>query len=161
MNPAQFTAIETVFAKYQPEMLGALHHWSGDRQAAEDAVQQAFLQAVQSRQTLDGMEEKSIRAWLYTTARRALIDQKRRQAKVRTQLEGDYESPDPDPADAIAVRALVQALEPEQRRLVEMRYFAGLTSAQIGVALGIPAATVRTRLRAALKEMRLSLPDGP
>lgn len=146
--------MEVVFANCRQEMVGALQKWSGDAAAAEDAVQQAFLRGLQHSDLLEAMPENAARAWLYTTARRALIDQKRREQRLISSMETEQAADIPDPVDAVLAAQLMATLAPEQRTLVHMRYFTGLNASQIGQSLGIPAATVRTRLRAALKTMR-------
>ena len=60
-------------------------------------------------------------------------------------------------ADALDMRQAVMALPIDLRRVVALRFYAGMDSPQIGAILELPAATVRTRLRCALELLRRDL----
>jgi RNA polymerase sigma factor (sigma-70 family) len=62
-----------------------------------------------------------------------------------------------DHADALDLRAAVNALPDEVRTVVVLRFFAGLDATEIGSALGIPSGTVRSRLHRALLQLRQRL----
>jgi RNA polymerase sigma factor (sigma-70 family) len=62
-----------------------------------------------------------------------------------------------DHAGRLDLRQAISALEPESQQLIALRYFAGLDSTELGAMLGIPPATVRTRLRRALLLLRRQL----
>jgi DNA-directed RNA polymerase specialized sigma24 family protein len=62
--------LEICFAQYREEMVRSLTRWSRDGAGAEDAVQEAYVRAALRRETLGGMPEKALRAWLYTAAHR-------------------------------------------------------------------------------------------
>ena len=56
-----------------------------------------------------------------------------------------------------SVHAALERLPPEQREVVQLAYFQGLTHSEIAQRLGIPMGTVKTRLRLAFDKLRLSL----
>ena len=62
-------------------------------------------------------------------------------------------------AEALDVRQAVRTLPDELRRVVALRFYAGMDSTQIGAVLDAPAATIRTRLRRALELLRRDLQD--
>ncbi|GHV32642.1 hypothetical protein FACS18949_04190 [Clostridia bacterium] len=150
--------LNVVYAENFAPLVRSLTAYSRDEQAAEDAVQQAFVQALGHQELLDGMSEKSLRSWLYATAKNALIDAKRRQSRVLA-LDPDYDAPsdDPDPTDRVIVAQLLEQLPEDLRQIVELRYFAGMNATLIGQTLDMNPATVRTKLRAAINKMRRDL----
>jgi RNA polymerase sigma-70 factor (ECF subfamily) len=150
--------LEIIYSENFDSLVSALTAFSRDEQAAEDAVQQAFLQALKHRETLEAMPEKSARSWLYATAKNALVDAKRRSKRLLA-LDPDVEQgyTPPDIADSLTVTGLLAALPGDLRQIVELRYFTGLNATDIGQSLGIPPATVRTKLRSALQKMRFAL----
>jgi RNA polymerase sigma factor (sigma-70 family) len=157
-------------------MLRAMVYFSGDEQAAKDGVSHAFTQALARRNMLESMPEPAMKAWLYAAARNAVVDIKRREARF-SYLPDENAYRDgglsvfadtrlPDPAGRAAeeawakvwaearARALVEKLPPPLRAPVRMKYFGGMNASEIGRAMNLPPATVRTRLRTALRIMR-------
>jgi len=145
---------EVFYEQHREELVTALGRYSGQWDAAREAVQEAFLRALKQRDLTSVMPEKSLWAWLYATAKHALIDELRKNS--RTELYDGYDEIDPagDFTDAVAVRELLYKLPPNLMQIVSLRYFGGLNSAEIGKMKGIPPATVRSQLRAALATLR-------
>jgi RNA polymerase sigma-70 factor (ECF subfamily) len=150
--------VEAAFREYGKLMLGAVIRFCGDEQAAEDGVSQAFVQALARREMLEAMPEPAMRAWLYAAARNAVVDSKRRSIRLRRLPDGDEslfaDTRLPDPAGKLTAEALLERLPHDLGAVVRMKYYGGMNSGEIGSALGIPPATVRTRLRKALGMMR-------
>ena len=147
--------IETAYRTYSENMLQAMIRFSRDEAAAKDAVSQAFTQALMNRAMLEAMPEPAMKAWLYSAARNALIDLKRKESRYTLMDEWPLAESLPwDPTDRLLAESLVQKLPGELQAVVCGKYYEGLNSSEIGQSLGIPASTVRTRLRAALSLMR-------
>lgn len=150
--------MEDSFEAYRDEMLRFLTWYSRDWDEAEDAVQEAFLRAVRARAYLELMPEQALKSWLFTTAKNALTDVKRRNRRlepIESILEesaGWYE--DDDAAERILAEETLKKLPDTLRQIVLMRYHLGYNSGEIGGMLGVPAATVRTRLRSAVSIMK-------
>jgi RNA polymerase sigma factor (sigma-70 family) len=133
-----------------------------DEQAAKDGVSHAFTQALARKQALESMPEPAMKAWLYAAARNAVVDIKRREARFSCLPDEDAYCGGglsaagirPDPADRAALEALVEKLPPALKAPVRMKYFGGMNASEIGRAMNLPPATVRTRLRTALRMMR-------
>jgi RNA polymerase sigma-70 factor, ECF subfamily len=108
----------------------------------------------------------SAAAWIVTLARSRAIDRRRsRSAQMRvasvTDQIPDVMSLQPSPENAAmdnqSSRAVMRALEaipPEQRRVLQLSFFAGLSHAEIAVLLGEPLGTVKTRIRLAVANLR-------
>ena len=146
--------LEVFFAQNREKLVSALTWFSRDYDAAEDAVQNAFLKLIQQRDILSTMQDKSLWSWLYTTAKNALIDEKRKISRV--QPIDDYDEADPagDFTDTIAIKDVLNRLPPKLMQIVSMRYYGGLNATEIGRLKGIPPSTVRTQLRAAMQILR-------
>lgn len=138
----------------------------GDRSRAQDVVQETFLRAWRNPRVLD-QSGGSARGWLFTVARRIVVDEWRR-ARRRPELVS-AEVPDrPDTsaagdAEAIVDRQLVLAalrtLSAEHRAVLLETYFRGASIAQAARALGLPEGTVKSRAHHALRGLRAALDD--
>ncbi|MFF9687155.1 sigma-70 family RNA polymerase sigma factor [Streptomyces sp. NPDC014623] len=136
----------------------------GDRQRAEDLLQETLVRAWQHPEAFDAPYD-SMRPWLFTVARRLAIDARRsRQARPPEVSDALLEStPAQDDTAASAVRALdvreaVSTLSPEHRAVLVQIYFRGLSVGETAQALGIPAGTVKSRSYYALRLLRRNLP---
>ena len=140
----------------------------GDRPAAEDAVQEAFLKLWTGNAQFDP-SRGSMRGLLLTIARHASLDAiRRRTRRQRTEnvycTDGTYVTDGPERAtergeDARDVRSALVTLPDKQRRVIEMAYFAGLSRCQIAEAMCIPVGTVKSRMRLGMRKMALMLHD--
>ncbi|HMQ35718.1 MAG TPA: sigma-70 family RNA polymerase sigma factor [Chloroflexaceae bacterium] len=138
---------------------------TGDRQTAEEVVQDVFQSVWQSAAGYQP-GRGACAAWLIGIARHRAIDatrSRRERARTREQPMGPdapLEIPGgPDPAAADldtreAVRAALASLPQAQRQAVELAYYAGLTRGEIAERLGEPIGTVKTRLRLAMLKLR-------
>ena len=151
--------IEEAFREYGETMVKSMVLFCGDAEAARDGTSHAFAQAAANRNMLEAMPEPAMKAWLYAAARNAVVDMKRRETRWRfTDIYGEkFDIPDDrreDLAGKIMVDLLLENLPETLRLPVELKYYGGMDSSEIGEAMNMPAATVRTRLRAALRQMR-------
>jgi RNA polymerase sigma-70 factor, ECF subfamily len=136
---------------------------NGDRAQAQDVVQETMLRAWRNPQVL-AQASGSARGWLYTVAKRIVIDEWRtarsRRERVTEQLP---EQPVPDAADRTVDRHLVAAamrtLSAEHRAVLHESYFRGSSVAESAVALGIPPGTVKSRTHYALRALKLALEE--
>ncbi|HEX8997425.1 MAG TPA: RNA polymerase sigma factor [Ktedonobacterales bacterium] len=134
---------------------------------AEDAAQEAVVRAWRSWSAL--RERTAARSWLITITINVCRDWLRGRFGAHLRLTesltgaGDEPRPiaqlDADPgasdyAAALDLRHAIGNLDEDLRTLVALRYYAGMDSTTIGAALGMPAATVRTKLRRALRLLR-------
>jgi len=159
----------------QEQLLRALHDehapalwryvvWlTGDRELAEDVVQETLLRAWRRPRVLD-QSETSARAWLFTVARNLVVDNYR-SARSRNELVTDTppERAEADRTDALLDAWLVTdalaALSAEHREVVVRSYYRGQSTAEIAHALEIPDGTVKSRLHYALRALRLILQE--
>ncbi|GAA1421990.1 sigma-70 family RNA polymerase sigma factor [Streptomyces thermospinosisporus] len=137
----------------------------GDRQRAEDLVQETLLRAWQHPEALRADAFDSVRPWLLTVARRLAIDARRaRQARPAEVGDAVLENARviSDHAERAAatldVREAVKTLTPEHREVLVLVYFQGASVAEAAKTLGIPPGTVKSRAYYALRALRRVLP---
>ncbi|MFI8521171.1 sigma-70 family RNA polymerase sigma factor [Streptomyces sp. NPDC085481] len=142
-------------------LLGLTH---GDRQRAEDLVQETLVRAWLHPEVFDAPYE-SMRPWLFTVARRLAIDARRSRLARPAEVGDGVLAVTADPADAtesadavLDVRAAVRGLSPEHRAVLIRLYFHGLTVNEAAADLGIPAGTVKSRSHYALRQLGTRLP---
>ncbi|CAM5308620.1 RNA polymerase sigma factor SigL [Streptomyces pilosus] len=137
----------------------------GDRQRAEDLVQETLVRAWQHPEALRAENFDSVRPWLLTVGRRLAIDARRaRQARPpevgdavleNARVISDHAE---RAAAALDVREAVKTLTPEHRDVLVLVYFQGASVAEAATALGIPPGTVKSRAYYALRALRRVLP---
>ncbi len=135
----------------------------GDSMLAEEATQDTFLK-LWSRARMYLPERGSLLLWLLTIARHTALDRLRLESRRPIVTEtGDPEDAWPSIPDSDSLpeesrwRSLyfaVQSLHPDQRKVIELAYYQGLSQSEIAEVLGWPLGTVKTRLRAAMEHLR-------
>lgn len=131
-----------------------------DRSAAEEVTAAAFERAFRKRGRFDA-RRGSARAWLFGIARNAALDElrrRRRQADLATEPVDDAVPPNEALAEGSVRRATLIAalagLEPRERELVAMKFFAGLSNAEIAAVLGISESNAGTKLHRVITKLR-------
>ena len=134
----------------------------GDRQLAEDIVQETVLRAWTHA---DGIPARALRPWLFVTARHLVVDEARaRRARPvevgpeLVRLAGQDDGLDAA-LDGLLVADALRAISAEHRQVLFDAYYRGQTAAQIASARGLPAGTVRSRMHYALRSLRLALQE--
>ncbi len=136
---------------------------SGDRGRAEDVVQETLLRAWRTPQVLDNTHGSS-RAWLFTVARRIVIDEWRK-GRSRTEFPtADLpERATPDATDRVLESWLVadalRSLSIEHRQVIVECYYRSRSIAEAAEALGIPEGTVKSRCHYAVRALGVALQE--
>ena len=160
----------------EAELLRTLHDqharalWSyvvgltgGDRGKAEDVVQETMLRAWRHPDVLD-QSQGSSRAWLFTVARRLVIDgwrsaQQRSELTTASPPENALSDHTDDVANRTVIAAAMQRLSLEHREVLLECYYRGSSVAQAADRLKIPPGTVKSRTHYALHALRLALDE--
>ena len=165
-------AIEDLYDRYGGVAFAFAYRLLGERGIAEDVVQEAFLNIWRQGVTYDAARG-SARTWVLTIVHHRAIDQMR---AMRTRNRADREIteavPLPSHEDTWAavartleterVRQAMARLPPEQRQVVDLVYYGGMTHQEIADHVGVPLGTVKGRLRLAFEKLRDSLrPPDP
>lgn len=143
----------------------ALRLVNGDRQRAEDLVQETLLRAWRHPEALDP-DRGSVRAWLFTIARNLAIDAWRRRGTRVGEVVTD-ELPEPaqtvDETDraveAWTVAEALARLSPQHREVLVECFYQGRSVAEAAARLGVPPGTVKSRTHYALRSLRLILAE--
>lgn len=142
-------AFSEIYRAYSGPMFSIALRTLGRRDAAADAVQQAFVQAWKAAASF--APEADVAPWLFTITRRAAIDLWRKERReVLTDEDELVDEVTPGPSmesawEAWEVRRAVDALPEDEREVVRLHYDAGLTQTEAASRLGVPVGTVKSR----------------
>lgn len=153
------TAMADIYDRYSGIVYGVALRVLGNTTAAEDVLQEVFLQLWRNPNAFDANRGR-LPAWLAVIARNRAIDHLRKRPpeddiedlpiSTGVNLEGEA-------AQRLAVdkiRTVLAQLPPEQRRVLEMAFFEGMTHTEIAAKCGEPLGTIKTRIRTGLLVLR-------
>ncbi|HEY8866710.1 MAG TPA: sigma-70 family RNA polymerase sigma factor [Solirubrobacteraceae bacterium] len=161
-------AFELVYERHSGAAFSLAYRMCGNRVAAEDVTQEAFLAIWRSGARYD-RARGSVRTWVLgivhnraiDSLRRSVVHDRRRasdegieerfEAKERTEAEVARRD------EARSVRELIDELPAEQSRVIELAYFGGFTHTEIAEMLKTPIGTVKGRMRLGLEKLRARL----
>jgi RNA polymerase sigma-70 factor (ECF subfamily) len=158
-------AFELLFDRHGGAAFSLAYRMVGDRVAAEDISQEAFLSIWRSRMRYDSARG-SVRTWVLGIVHNRAIDALRRGASYerrREQLdvvEERHEAPERTDVEAARreeardVREALGTLPAEQCKVIELAYFGGFTHSEIASMLDTPIGTVKGRMRLGLEKLR-------
>ena len=158
-------ALSTLYDRYSTMLFGMLMRILRDQQAAEEVLQDMFLQLWRNAAQFDA-KRGSLPAWLMVIGRNRAISRLRgrRDREVLEEEEGDYantfasgQNIEDEAVRAELARNISAALEQlpaEQKQAVELAYFEGMTQSEIANRTGTPLGTVKTRVRTAMQTLR-------
>lgn len=138
-----------------------------DRSAAEDVTAQAFERAYRRRASFNA-KRGTHRAWLFGIARNAALDELRRRSR-QAELAADPEDvtatgAQQEAAEASLRRATIRAamakLSARDRELVALKYFAGLSNAEIAAVIGVSESNAGTKLHRVIEKLREACDEG-
>lgn len=151
-------AFAELVRRHQRAVYGIAARMLGDRDQAEDAAQETFVRAYTRLSTFRG--DSDIRAWLVRIVTRLCIDLLRARRRRPEVLLDDQGS---DPADAgweasvterHSVARAIAELPPHYQAAIVLRHLQHMSYSDMAAALGIPVATVKTRLSRARRMLR-------
>jgi len=147
--------LERAFRRDGDRLWAYLVSLTGDRHRAEDVFQEVFVKALAAR--VDFPDEAAERAYLFRSARNAVIDDLRRRAvrKERSLAADPPARPEPaaDEEDLGRLRAALGELSPEEREMLAMKYDGAMTYAEIAETRGEPLGTVLARAHRAVRKL--------
>jgi len=165
----EVSAFDLLVARWEDKIRGAAYRFLGSEEEAKDVAQEAFLKAYRA---LGGFKrEARFSSWLYQIATNLCRDRlRRRRTRAAVSLE-ELEETGPVIVEtrpgaheqlqqqdlARLVRRAVHALPEEQREVVILKEYQGLTFLEIAQALDVPVSTAKTRLYRGLGQLRLRL----
>ena len=158
-------AFALVYERHGTVAYSLAHRMCGRQSAAEDVVQEAFLSAWRRAASFDPTRG-SLRTWRLGIVHHRAVDALRRSGTdIRRRVDSPVEEIDLDAGvridaevvqrdEASTVRAALNELPAEQRKVIELGYFSGYTHTEIADMLGLPVGTVKGRMRLGLAKLR-------
>jgi RNA polymerase sigma-70 factor, ECF subfamily len=141
--------LEHVYREQSARLWRALVAYTGDRGIADDALAEAFAQAIGRGGALRTPER-----WVWIAAFRIAAGE----LKARIARPADHEPPAPaEASEAVELLDALTRLPPKQRAALVLHYYGGYTSREIAQIVGSTAATVRVHLSAGRKRLRALL----
>ena len=148
-----------LYDRYSGIVYGVALRVLGSTTAAEDVLQEVFLQLWRNPGAFDA-ERGKLPAWLAVITRNRAIDHLRKRlpeediADLSISIDLDIEDEVARRQAVQKIRAVMSELPQEQRKSLEMAYFEGLTHSEISRKTGEPLGTIKTRIRAGLLALR-------
>ena len=162
-------ALATLYERFGRRVFSLAVRILSDSVSAEEVTQDVFMSVWRRGATYVSKKGK-FTTWLFSIAHNRTIDELRKRRRDLSRTNDDIDdhlnlkSGDVSPADATVaqseyakIRAAMQDLPEEQKNVVELSYFKGLTQTEIAEKTGQPLGTVKTRMRLALKKLRKAL----
>lgn len=152
-----------LYTMHAAPLLGIIMRVVPAREIAEDILQDSFVKIWKSINTFDPNKGKLF-TWMARLARNSAIDYKRGKTFAKSTKNEDidnvYSLVDhyhhvPDQTDSIGVRELMGVLTASQKQILDLIYFHGYTQAEVSDELQIPLGTVKSKIRLAVKELRI------
>lgn len=167
MCDADETALGALYDRWMRSLYSLVVHLLKDPDEAEDVVEETFWQAWRKASSYEP-SRGAVSTWLLTIGRRRALDRLRAKARRREdsltrdgRVLAEMPSAAPDPSQTaegaerrMYVLAALRELPEEQREVLELGYFQGLTQTEIAEATGQPLGTVKTRMRLAMQKLR-------
>lgn len=165
-------ALEVLYDRHGGPAYSLAHRIVGERQAAEDVTQEAFVSIWRSHAGYNAARG-SVRSWLLAIVRNRAIDALRRNAARPPRLDLDDDGvleAQADPRrtdrealqreDARQLRGALQTLPQDQSQVIGLAYYGGFTHSEIAELLGVPLGTIKGRMRLGLEKMRASMDEA-
>ena len=175
-NTALNEAVSALYDRYGRLIYSVAIHVVGDVETAEEITQDVFVRACEGAGTYSTNFSK-VSTWLANIARHRAIDELRRRSvrpeknqvnwledsgmETRTglPLTGGLEDEIEISIREQKIRQIVNSLPPDQRQVLGLAYFKGMSHAQIAAYLGEPLGTIKSRLRLGMQRLRDALRD--
>ena len=158
-------AFSELYRRYASSAYGLAVRILGEQTLAEEVLQEVFL-SVWRRAAAYDPARGSVRSWLFAQIHHRSVDVVRREEAERRRSETTVQrvAVEDDLDEVIEegwlrarrdqVRRALNILSPEQRQMIELAYYRGLTQSQVASESGVPLGTVKSRTLAAMRRMR-------
>lgn len=155
-------AFSYLYDNYSEALYGAILKVISDQTLAEDILQEVFVKIWNNIQSYDPAKGRLF-TWMINIARNHTIDTTRsRSFKKQAMIQNTDKSVDVPGAsnetresfDAMGIRKQVNLLNEDHQQLIDLAYFNGFTQKEISEQLSIPIGTVKSRMRAAIIELK-------
>ncbi|MBI4467835.1 MAG: sigma-70 family RNA polymerase sigma factor [Acidobacteria bacterium] len=158
-------ALAEIYDATSRVIFGLLVRMLRDRPSAEETLLDVYMQIWKQASAFDPARGAPL-AWIMVIARTRAIDRLRSRKVERERIEplesvDEANAPGPDPEESAVlserrrrIRHALEALTPEQREVIELAYFSGMSHGEIAERLAQPLGTVKTRIRLGMMRLR-------
>lgn len=155
-------AFNYLYRQYSAVLYGVIFKVISDEQISQDVLQEVFIKIWNNVAQYD-QKKGRLFTWMINIARNAAIDKLRSRGEImRSKIHTGENAVDnvgnslqtEMATDAIGLREKVAGLKPEYESIISLAYFKGYTLEEISKTLEMPLGTVKTRMRAAIKQLR-------
>ncbi|CAN5168314.1 sigma-70 family RNA polymerase sigma factor [soil metagenome] len=155
-------AFSYLYDNYAPAMMGIIFKMVEDKELAEDILQEAFIKVWNNFASYDASKGRLF-TWMVNLVKNLTIDTLRSKGfKNQKKIQGNEESVTSirdqsggiEKFDSMGIRKQLANLNEDQKNIIDMAYFGGLTQDEISKQLAIPLGTVKTRTRSAILQLR-------
>ncbi len=155
-------AFNYLYDNYSAALYGIIFRMVDDKELAEDILQETFVKIWNNFATYDSYKGRLF-TWMLNITRNLTIDMLRskgykKQVKIyNNQINVDNfvdKSGGEERFDSLGIRKHLAHLKNDQKQIIDLAYFSGFTHEEISKHLSIPLGTVKTRMRAAIMELR-------
>lgn len=156
------TGLDYLYTNYSKALYNIIYQVVQKEEIAEDVLQDTFIKIWNAFDLFDTQKGR-LYTWISNIARNLAIDKVRskdyRNQTQNQDIENHVSTIDSRMSSTlnpenIGIKALVERLKPEQKELIELIYFNGFTHSEVAEHLNMPLGTVKTRIRAAIIELR-------
>ena len=162
-NPSDREFMEQTYSAYYKKLFSVAKSYVSEDSAAEDVVQDSFVKLIPKVRLLRGFSRPQLRAYLLSTVRNTAITRAQKQSMERSMLHhGDLDDTlvDDDkhisPEDILLTaefEAALEHLDDRDRYMLEAKYYLGQSDSEIGKAIGVKCASVRTMMMRARRKV--------
>ena len=164
MGASDAGAFAALYDRHSRAVYSLSYKMAGEKQAAEDLAQDAFLKVWRSAGTYRA-QRGSVKTWVLTVVHNRGIDLLRSSStRRRAREEAEAEAPRSHPSEAFSeawgnhrrdrLREALRDIPREQREAVTLVHFSGLTQTEVSERLRLPLGTVKGRVRLGLRKLR-------
>jgi RNA polymerase sigma-70 factor (ECF subfamily) len=155
-TPVQGTSLDDLHEKFGPSLQRYAIHLTGDYDLAQDLVQETLIRVYTHQEIVVSLNFYQQQAWLYRTLKNKFLDDKRkhqRESRSVAQLISNYRR-DEQHTVCFSFHEMLEQVPEKDRELLYQHFILGMKGEEIAQELGIPAATVRSRIFLAIKKLR-------
>jgi len=158
-------AFSYLYDNYAAALNAVVYRMVDNKELSEDILQEAFVKIWNNFTSYDRTKGRLF-TWMLNLTRNLTIDTLRSKGyKKQTKISSDENSVSNlqdrnsgiEKFDTLGLAKQLSTLKSDQRKIIDMAYFSGFTQDEIAKELGIPLGTVKTKMRAAIVELRKSL----
>jgi len=167
VSAGDHAAFSEVYRRYSAAAFGLASRIIGEQAMAEEVLQEVFLSVWRRAGAFDPARG-SVRSWLFAQIHHRSVDVVRREEALRRRSQAaEIDGAERGVDDVVEegwlrarreqVRRALGLLPPEQREVIELAYYRGLTQTQVASETGVPLGTVKSRTLSAMRRLRDAL----